>query len=242
MDVTQEYLEKVQLYGGSDYTNPSNLAASRTLNYAEGPTMQRAVKQTCSTIPFKFDYSGAVGLFGAENIFFKITLDISETSPYNCFEEQFWECLYINLTPPDDLDPNYGTFAGSPQDPAPNTAIIDFDAADENPVPSNGYVPAFLSSELPFQNGNELIGVKLYNLGTGNQYVDKDLDVRLYSSCRFEHGFDEMLTPLQSTFYVGIHARNTKRIDYNVRCLVGSTYRDFNDLNSEEKQLLPFCP
>ena len=63
--------------------------------YAKGPTMQRAVQQTCTTVPFEFQYRGEIGLFGAENIFFKIDLDIQDTGPF-CFEEPWYECAYVD--------------------------------------------------------------------------------------------------------------------------------------------------
>ena len=37
----------------------------------------------------------SVGLFGAENYFVKVNLDILNNAPGTCFEEPFWECADI---------------------------------------------------------------------------------------------------------------------------------------------------
>ena len=96
MDVTEEYLHKLNLYGGSEHNQANDLAASNSLVYAKGPTMQRAIQQTCTTVPFEFQYRGEIGLFVAENIFFKIDLDIQDTGPF-CFEEPWYECAPTSI-------------------------------------------------------------------------------------------------------------------------------------------------
>ena len=95
---------------------------------------------------------------------------------------------------------------------------------------------------LPFSEGDALLKVNLTNEGTGNIYEDANVDSRLYSVCRFEHGFDDMYVGLKGSFYVGIHARNTKRNSYNVKCRLGTDFARPEELTAEDRQLLPFCP
>ena len=79
MDVTQQYLQTVAAYNGSGSNKLDQLAPSRTLVLAEGNTMQKAIPQQCTVVPFDFNYEGNIGLFGQENIFFKINLDIQDS-------------------------------------------------------------------------------------------------------------------------------------------------------------------
>ena len=227
MDVTEQYLATLTKYGGSEYTGPDSLVGSNSIVYAQGPSMQRAIEQTVTTVPFEINYQGDIGLMGTENIFFKINLDIKDTgASINCFEELNWECVKVDIN-------------GTDTDVAYEDAIIDTNAPEgDEPL----YAAARFTNELPFTDGDTLIGVRLTNEGTGNIYEDKNVDSMLYSKCRFEHGFDDMLVSLRGYFYVGIHARNTKRNAYNVKCKVGTAFKRPEELNSEEKKLLPFCP
>ena len=43
MDVTQEILRNTKLYGASDYTAAHSLASSKSLNYAEGASIQKPI-------------------------------------------------------------------------------------------------------------------------------------------------------------------------------------------------------
>ena len=227
MDVTEQYLATLTQYGGSELSQADDLVGSGSIVYAKGPSMQRAVEQLVTSIPFEFNYVGDIGLMGTENIFFKIKLDIQDTGGVtNCFEEPQYECLRV------DID-------GSDLDIAYEAAMADFDA-EEGDMPI--YEGARFTNELPFVNGDDLLGIRLTNVGTGNIYEDANVDSRLYSDCRFEHGYDDMLVKIKGSFYVGIHARNTKRNSYNVKCRIGTTYREKDRLTDDEKKLLPFCP
>ena len=227
MDVTEQYLATLIKYGGSEYTGPDSLVGSNSIVYAQGPSMQRAIEQTVTTVPFEINYQGDIGLMGTENIFFKINLDIQDTgSSINCFEELNWECVKVDIN-------------GTDTDVAYEDGIIDLNASEgDEPL----YAAARFTNELPFAEGDTLIGVTLTNEGTGNIYEDKNVDSMLYSKCRFEHGFDDMLVSLRGYFYVGIHARNTKRNAYNVKCKVGTSFKRPEELNSDERKLLPYCP
>lgn len=227
MDVTEQYLATLIKYGGSEYTGPDSLVGSNSIVYAQGPSMQRAIEQTVTTVPFEINYKGDIGLMGTENIFFKINLDIKDTgASINCFEELNWECVKVDIN-------------GTDTDVAYEDGIIDLNAPEgDEPL----YSAARFTNGLPFEEGDTLIGVRLTNEGTGNIYEDKNVDSMLYSKCRFEHGFDDMLVSLRGYFYVGIHARNTKRNAYNVKCKVGTSFKRPEELNSDEKKLLPYCP
>ena len=77
MDVTEEILQNHLIYGASDNTAPQGLAASRSLNYAAGPSITSV--QTMSIfhlIPYALKYQGAVGLFGTENYFVKVKVTL----------------------------------------------------------------------------------------------------------------------------------------------------------------------
>ena len=227
MEVTEEYLVKLQSMGSSENTSAGNLVGSKSLIYAKGPSMQRAIPLHVTSIPWEFQFKGELGMMGAENIFYKISLDIKDTGAAdNCFEERGYVCMRIDLSSYDE-SPGYVE------------ALIDFNA----PEFDDEWIGANLTTELPFSKGDEVILASLENVGTGNQYVDKSIDVRLYGPCRFEHEFDDMWVGLsQYHFYVGIHQRETKRGSYNVKCKIGTTFRDRSELTADEKQLLPICP
>ena len=79
-DVTEQIIRYNQLYGGSDNTQQGGLAASKSLNYVKAPTIQRALRVNVTAIPFTFTFTGQVGLFGAENAYIAINLDIQNTT------------------------------------------------------------------------------------------------------------------------------------------------------------------
>ena len=76
MDVTDQVQQIHLTYGGSDSTKPGSLSASKKLNYASGGSITKADNQSLSVIPFTFKYEDSVGLFGSENHFVKVTVDV----------------------------------------------------------------------------------------------------------------------------------------------------------------------
>ena len=213
MDVTQEILNNHLVYGSSDNTAPSGIAASKSLNYAKGASIQKPVLENVSVLPRRLKYADTVGLFGAENVFVKVDLNIKDTGNL-CFEEPGWECLRI--TP--DAFPIVNTYY---------SAVIDYEK-DLDTV--NTYEPARITNSLASIN-NPYVGVSLANLKTGNKYIDSWFDVRLYTKAREEHPYDEMYLPPSDYFYIGFHARNTKRLPYNVECLIGTGYKPKNEVD-----------
>ena len=213
MDVTQEILNNHLLYGASDNTAPGGLAASKSLNYAKGASIQKPVLERVTVVPRRLKYADTVGLFGAENVFIKVDLNILDTGNL-CFEEPGWECLKITF----QLSEVVNTYSSAVMDPE----------KDLNTV--NTYEPAQIVNTLSRLN-NPYIGVSLANLKTGNKYIDAWFDVRLYTKAREEHPYDEMYLPPSDYFYIGFHARNTRRLPYNVECLIGTGYKPKNEID-----------
>ena len=210
MDVTAEILRNNQIYGASDYTGAHTLSASRSLNYASGPSITRPAVENLSVIPFTFKYQDAVGLFGAENHFVRINVTVDRNFSKGCFEEQYWECAEI-----DYLDKDQGIYY--------NAAEID---TSKDLTTVNEYEPANinLQQEIPLIY-DPYISVDLKNLKVNNKYIDDWLDVRLYTKDRQEHAGDHMYVKLNDFFYIGFHARNTRRLPYNVELTVGEELR-----------------
>lgn len=204
MDVTEQILQHTLRYGASDSTAPQNLSASKSLNFAVGASIQRPAHQRVTVIPYTLKYQGTTGLFGAENYFVKVQADLDLDITLKCYEEEFWECARMS-TEPFDASSVY------------EEAIVDTDKDFEV---VNTYEPAQIISRKRATT-DSYISVDLTNLKTGNKYIDSWLDVRLYTSQREEHPYDKMYVRLHDYFYIGFHARNTRRLDYNVEALIG---------------------
>ena len=77
MNVTQQIRNAANYYGSSDSARGSNNAAAKSLNYAQGASWQKALVQTIGQIPYTLRYADEVGLFGTENYFIKVELNIT---------------------------------------------------------------------------------------------------------------------------------------------------------------------
>ena len=221
MDVTNEIRKNHLIYGASDYTAAHRHASGRSLNYAAGPSITRPANQQVTIVPFTLKYESAVGLFGAENYFVKVQLDIQNNAQGTCYEEPFWLCGFVDYGY-DVMDPYYGT------------GIVD----KNNFTYTDSYVQASVTETyLPYLPGRDaFVSVDLNNLRVGNIYIDDWLDVRLYTKDREEHPFEKMYVRSNDFFYIGIHARNTKRLPFDVECIVGQEYLEYGAI--EEKQLI----
>ena len=220
MDVTEEILNQHIIYGASDNTAPAGLSTSRSLHYAPGPSITRPENVTVALLPYTLKYQDSVGLFGAENHFVKVTVKTDTAFVARCFEEDFWECAQI-----------------SAEDTVVNTytsAVVDFEK-DLDTV--NTYEPATMRFGLP-ERIDPFVSVDLNNLKTGNTYVDSWLDVRLYTRDREEHPYDKMFVRKNDVFYIGFHARNTRRLPYNVNCVIGDKFLNGNELTDEQRLYL----
>jgi len=218
MDVTNEILKNNITYGGSDYTASHTYSSARCLNYAEGNTIQKAVVQICNIVPFSHKYEDTVGLFGAENHFIKFDLNLIEDRTASSYTEAGWEAPVI-------------THMRS----GLNADWEEYLLTDEATGDANYQDAAILPYALP-ELQDMYISVRLVNKKTGNIYVDDWLDVRLYTSGREEHPYELMYLKQNDLFYLGVHARNTRRLPYNLEVVIGETVKEYDAI--EDKRFI----
>ena len=223
MDVTQQLNNAILTMGGSGTTNPSYAASSKSLNYAKDKnSIQNAATERVTAIPYVLNYKDAVGLFGAENIFIKVQLNIQSAAS-----------AFTNINTPENTYYPVWTFFEEGVENFYEAAVFDF-SADRNTV--NTYEPAKISNDLSAFN-KPYVRVDLTNLKTGNQYIDNWFDVRIYTKNREEYPYDTIYLGINDYFYLGFHARNTRRLPYNVQVEIGNEYLEFYDLNAIQKRL-----
>ena len=204
-DVTPQIAKSHIVYGSSDSTNPAYSGANRSLNYAEGGSIQRPELERVSIIPLPLEYKDTIGLFGKENHFIRVDVRINRTVSNGCFEEVGWQCASVTTGEPTTIN----TY---------QSAVIDLDA---DPITVNTYEPAEITANAIPNFSDPWVSVDLENLKTGNKFIDAWFDVRLYKSNRQEHPYNKMYIRENDFFYIGFHARNTKRLPHNVKCTVG---------------------
>ena len=212
MDVTEQITYTRRTYGGSDNTNPAYNASSKSLNYADGGTWQRAVNQSISAIPSTLKYKDSVGLFGATNYFIKVKCDIRSIQNFVEFEEPGWLSAKLLEVPEEDAYYTTAVISGLPEDDAK-------------------YAQAKITGNLLPYYANPFVSVDLRNFKTGNIYTDSWLDVRLYTADKEEHPYDLMYIRPNQYFYLGIHARNTKRIPYDLELAIGEEYKPLDEIH-----------
>ena len=220
MDVTTEILQNYLIYGSSDNTAPAGLSSSRSLNYAPGPSITRPDNIAISLIPYSLKYEDSVGLFGAENYFVKINVNVDLKYVTACFEEPFWECASMSTRT--DSDANY------------IAASID---EGSDLITENDYEPADITVR-PSKRLNSYVSIDLNNLRTNNKHVDNWLDIRLYTAERKEHPYNKMYIREKGFFYLGVHARNTRRLPYNIECLIGNEYIGYEDMSDDDRKYI----
>jgi len=232
MDVTEQIQRFSILYGASDNTNPAGIAAAKKLNYAEGASITKPSLETVALIPSRLKYEDAVGLFGVENHFVKVDLRLLNPTSI-CYPENTYICAIFRDEEIDPADPytyfNTGTTPGQAYidefaDETDDGSCPEFDVCYKNYQPSN-----LIGNEVP-SYGSPKVSVRLNNLKTGNQYIDDWLDTRLYTKDRMEHPYNLMYINPGDFFYIGFHARNTKRLPYNVEVIVGEQYLDQSEI------------
>jgi hypothetical protein len=227
MDITDQVLKHFQIYGSSDNTDPAYNSSSRQLNYSSGPSIQRPEVTNVGTMPYTLKFQDSVGLFGAENHFVRVNLNL-EGDTITCFEEPFWQCARLSEETEDPSDPytleNDGTTPGQAYIDRGSTGVLD------------DYEPALLVPSRVPTIYKPKVRIDLRNLKTGNQYVDVWLDVRLYTSDRKEHPYDIMYCDDKDFFYIGFHARNTRRLPYNVEVTIGEEYKTIDQI--EDRYLM----
>lgn len=220
MDVTNEVLLNHILYGGSDNTNPGYTSSSKALNYANGATINTPLTERITKIPFEFKFQDTVGLMGVENTFVRVDVDAIDTGI--------------------DIIPQVNTYidAGmSAETGTVNTFETGFVDIQRNQPITNTYEDGLITfGDLPTY-ADPRISVDLSNLGTNNKYIDAWFDVRLYTKDKKEFAYDKMYIKVKDYFYIGFHARNTRRLPYNVALKIGEEYLDWNTLTPEQRRL-----
>ena len=221
-DVTQKILDIHRIYGSSDNTAPAGLSSSKSLNYANGASIQKPEVSKLTTIPYTFNWQDSIGLFGVENHFVKIDMKIIDQGNNTII---------------------VGVYEDPRITPGPGVEVNTFQAAviDENRdlTVVNTYEPATIEyGGLP-RYASPRVSVELINNKTGNKYTDRDLDVRLYTKDKQEWAYDKMYLPSDDFFYIGFHARNTRRLPYNVSCRIGEEYLNLYTLTPEQNKLTP---
>lgn len=225
MNVTEQVNRSRQQMGGSGSTNPLYFSSSKSLNYAGGSNNITTARPTrISAIPTVFNYKDSVGLFGSENVYIRIDLNILNAVTN----------ISVDQTPVNTYFPAYKDDANEDIDFYWDAAVMDF-SLDLFTI--NEYEPASIDTKLD-SIPRPLISIDIENLKTGNKYIDAWFDVRLYTRDREEHPYDKMYIPIDSFYYVGFHARNTKRLPYNVSMTVGETFISEFALSKDERRYL----
>ena len=247
MDVTDQILYTHTIYGSSDSTNQGYTSASRCLNYSKGASIQKPEQDRVSTIPRSQIYKDSVGLFGSENHFVKVNMQLQ-----NPIRGDYMQNGYIpaklSTEVPFPGDPY--TYPNEGYD-SPGMAFIDYEADLEDDASCsprdviciNTYEPATMSGDVIENIESKYFKIELINHKTGNIYVDNWLDIRLYNRAYDEHPYEIMYVKYNEPFYIGFHARNTRRLPYNVECRVGGVSNDislppFGELGDFDNRLL----
>ena len=222
MNVTEQINRQIIGMGGGS-ARPQYLSSNRSLNFAKGSnSITNAQSERVTAIPYTSNYKDTVGLFGAENVFIKVQLDVQNTLQIDENGVLFndYEDVVIKA------DSNTTMYWDE------SFADYQLDLAIENT-----FEPAEFTNELTFVPG-AVLKIDLENLKTGNKYLDCWFDVRLYQKNREEHAYDTMYVPVGEFFYIGFHARNNKRLPYNVRMTVNGELISKYDLTAEQRRYL----
>jgi hypothetical protein len=217
MNVTTEILRQNNTYSASDNTNPDRYSSSKSLNYATGASISKAEVAEVNVVPFSLQYEDAVGLFGVENHFIKVKLNIIG----DIVLKEYLEPGYIKA----DID-----FYSEEDDTGYVTSSLDQAGAESDPGYSSAATPPLT---LPAIGSDSYLSVDLENLKASNIYNNSYLDVRLYTSENEEHPYDKMYIKPRDFFYVGIHARNTKRLPYKIQIDVGNEYKSLESIEDK---------
>ena len=160
-------------------------------------------------------------MFGTENVFIKLQLNvISSTS------------LFSNITTIENDYLPVWTFFENTVVNTYESGVLDF-ATIEGTV--NTYESAEINNDLSVF-ANLYVRVDLKNLKTGNKYIDSWFDVRIYTRDKQEFPYDTIYLNRNDYIYLGFHARNTKRLPYNVEVDIGNEYLEYDDLTSAQKK------
>lgn len=221
-DVTNEIQRNSLIYGGGGSGKPDGIVASKRLDLARGNTWQDPIVENITVLPTTLRYQDAVGLFGSENTYVKINLNIQslllgETSFTEADGYESAVLLRRVLT----TDPNY----------VDGGTDFSLDLALEN-----NYAPATTDTTLRGL-AEPITRVDIVNKGTGNRYTDTYLDVQIYGPDRQPIAGDSLFSSVYGYFYVGFHARRTKRLPYNVDVVIGNRFLSGLKLEPENRNI-----
>ncbi len=224
MNVTTEINNKIQSMGGSGSSNPTYLSSNKSLLFAGGAnSINTAPSQRVTAIPLQLNFSDSVGLFGSENKFVKIDLQIQSSST-----------VFANIEFPENTYFPVWTFADEALVNDYYTAVFDY---LQDPVTVNTYAPAIVTGGLS-DYSRPMVSIDLNNLKTGNKFIDAWLEVTLYGKDKQPVDGDFLYTDIDSYFYIGFHARNTRRLPYNVDLKVGIEYLEYNLMTEAQRRLV----
>ena len=223
MDVTKEILLNRKIYGGDAGTKVHELAINKSLNYAKGGTIQNPIEETVNTAGYTVLYSDSVGLMGVENKFVKFNISIIDTGNFEIADSSGY---YNAVTSDEDT-----TVSGWDN--------LVYNMTSEVSTVVNTYYSVNSEGTDKILEDSSYVEVNVDNLKTNNHYIDNWLDIRLYTNTKEEHPYDKMYLSLKDTFYIGFHARTTKRIPYNVKCTIGASFVNKSEITESQKVYLP---
>ena len=253
MNVTQEIRNANIRYGSSDNTAAYGLASSKSLDYAKGASIVNPAREAVIAAPHKAAYADSLGLFGVENLFIQyhvrliyssLTTDTGNQTadvdgyfavattgaPYTASE-------YPGCPLTEHPQPHPGGTCTPPVDSDGNDVLGWWPGLDvPESVAVNDFLPAVVTNDL-VKEWDSMCLVDLENLKTGNTYNDSWLDIRLYNKYKEEHPYDQMWISYDDSFYLGVHARNTRRIPYNILCTIGSKLGKYSNFTPEQKAM-----
>ena len=161
-------------------------------------------------------------MFGAENQFYEFNLNVEDYGD-GFVQEDLWQQASIG--------PCLGT------DPYYNCGFVDPDRDFEI---VNTYIPASISDNLARLN-SPVFSVRVLDNQTGNIYIDNWLDFSLYNRTKTPRPDNVLVANKRDKFYVGFHARNTRRLDYDIEVRIGEIYKNKYELTDEELSIYKFA-
>lgn len=219
MDVSQEVQQRALTYS-SGSTNPASLSPNRSLRFASGPTIDRAVVKRISAIPQTLIFEDTVGLFGSENQYVRFELNTEDIMRGVDVEDQdgYRTVLFQNAEETGDYEP----------------AESDDRVQEDQSV----YVKAVFVSQVPDQSTTRL-SAKITNLKTGNKYIDNWVDVSLYDKQKNSLEYEKLYITPKGQFTVGIHARKANRLPFRIQVDIGYEILSEFQMTEEQRRYMP---
>ena len=217
-DITDQLNSSRNIYGGSDLTNPAYNAASKSLNLSSATnTIGNATGITISTVPFTITYEDSVGLFGAENYYTKVNLNIVDTANQLIIVND-----YSSATREDDAALLNTYYEATEDDLQDLTTVNDFE-------------PALREAGID-EIAELFITLNLENEGTGNIYNDRHIEANLYDAEYNIVNYENPLVLSKGSFFLGVHCYNTRRIPYKITITIGESLLIYDQMTEEQRR------